>query len=449
MTAPAPEFSGHLALIAEMMREFASSQDMNATARRGLARIAAELRAEAASMFMLESNGAELVCNACYGPVDVTGLRLPATHGIVGRSIQSNSAQMVVDVDQDPDFFSSCDSRTGFRTRSVLCAPISSGDDRLGAIQIINHVDGGLFCEADRQFLEALGSSAALAILNARLTVAMIEREKMQRELELAAEIQRGLLPSFKRADSPIFAMNLPARLVSGDFYDVVERDDGRLWFNIGDVSGKGMNAALLMAKTTSLFRCLAKTIDCPGRLMALINAELCETGSHGMFVTMIGGLLDPSTGSVRLANAGHEPPLLVDRQGETVRSLPASAPPVGIAPDIVGAEGFPVDELLLDGGGLYLFTDGVTEANGAAAAGAYNGGRAMLGVDGLKRLIREYRSLPLRARIESMTASIAPTGSFLRDDLTLMLISGEACGMLISGEAHGMLISGERGTGS
>lgn len=427
MTASSPElsgseFSGHLALMAEMMREFAASQDMDATAHRGLGRIASALQTEAASMFMLENEGTELVCHACRGPVDVKGLRLPATHGIVGRSIQTNSAQLVADVDLDPDFYGFFDEKTGFRTRSIVCAPISIGAERLGAIQIINRVNGELFGEADRQFLEALGRSVALAILNARLAGAMIEREKMQRELELAAEIQRGLLPSFKRFSHPVFAINLPARLVSGDFYDVMEMPDGRLWFNVGDVSGKGMNAALLMAKTSSLFRCLAKTIDCPGKLLAAVNAELCETGSHGMFVTMVGGILDPASGLVRFANAGHEPPLLLGRRGETFQSFPASAPPVGITVDIVGAEGFPVDEVMLDGGSLYIFTDGVTEAY------TDENGSGMLGIDGLKRLILENRASPLRARLPAISGAIAGNGTALRDDLTLLVIdAGDA----------------------
>lgn len=423
MQTPSPvpprDFSGHLALIAEMMREFALSQDMTTTAQQGLIRITQALHAEAASMFMLENGGTELVCTACHGPVDVKGLKLPATHGIVGRSVQRNCAQLVSDVDQDPDFYSFVDAKTGFCTRSILCAPISMGEERLGAIQVINRDNGELFGEEDRKLLEALGSSVALAILNARLAEAMVEREKMHRELQLAAEIQRSLLPAFKSASFPIFALNHAARMVSGDFYDAVKRHDGRICFNVGDVSGKGMNAALLMAKTSSLFRCLIKTIDCPGRLLAAINAELCETGSHGMFVTLVCGLLDPATGQIRLANAGHEPPLLLDRHGKVFRDLPASAPPAGIALDIVGEEGYAVDQVMLNGGSLYIFTDGLTEA--------YTGKdrQEMLGVDGVKRLILENRALPLRQRLEAVAGSVTSAGTSLRDDLTLLGIDG------------------------
>src|SRR5690606_38253973 len=178
-------------------------------------------------------------------------------------------------------------------------------------------------------------------------------------ELELAAEIQRDLLPQPSRRDFPVHGINIPARSVSGDFYDILRLPDGRIWFNVGDVSGKGMNAALLMAKTSSLFRCLAKSAEHPGQLLNAINSELCETNSRGMFVTMVGGLFDPATGIVHLTNAGHEPPLHFDFRTERFTPIPADGPPLGIAPGIAGPEGFPVTEWNLAGGMLYIFTDG------------------------------------------------------------------------------------------
>ncbi|MEO5373388.1 MAG: SpoIIE family protein phosphatase [Alphaproteobacteria bacterium] len=411
------EHAGYLALIAEMNREFHVSQDLAATARRGLVRIAQHLRAEAASLFLLEPDGRTLVCQACHGPVDITGLRIGSSQGIVGRAVQTNSAQLVADVHTDPDFHGQVDARTGFVTRSILTAPVSVGVEPLGAIQVINRERGGLFDHRDRVFLEVLAESAALAIVNARLTSAMVEQQKYNRELELAAEIQRGLLPVFDRDPYPIFALNLPARRVSGDFFDVVETPDGRLWFNIGDVSGKGMNAALLMAKTTSLFRCLAKTAERPGHLLDLINRELCETGTNGMFVTLVGGFLEPSSGRVCLANAGHEPPLLLDREGRTFSDFPALAPPVGISEDLMGGEGFPETTISLHGGCLYIFTDGLTEAYTSGE------GTGMLGVEGVKELIRRHRRSTLRARLAAIAAEAVPPATALRDDLTLLAI--------------------------
>ncbi len=117
-----------------------------------------------------------------------------------------------------------------------------------------------------------------------------------------------------------------------GTFTTSSTLDDGRIYFSLGDVSGKGMDAALLMSKTASLFRCLGKTLHEPHVLLATINRELCETAIHGMFVTMACGLFDPASGEVQLANAGHEPPLLHARDG-SFTATPASAPPLGILP--------------------------------------------------------------------------------------------------------------------
>src|SRR5581483_1485477 len=171
--------------------------------------------------------------------------------------------------------------------------------------------------------------AAALAIHNFRLTDRLVQQERERHELELAAEIQRDLLPRATAPGFPVHGINVPARAVSGDFFDIIPLPDGRIWFNVGDVSGKGMNAALLMAKTSSLFRCLAKSAEHPGQLLGAINNELCETNFHGMFVTMVGGLFDPATGLGRLSNAGHEPPLLFHVADQRYSAIPADAPPL------------------------------------------------------------------------------------------------------------------------
>ena len=175
-----------------------------------------------------------------------------------------------------------------------------------------------------------LASSAALAIANARMAESLVEHERVRRELELAAEIQRTLLPAPRPEPFPVCGVNIPARTVSGDFFDILPLEGSRIAFCLGDVSGKGMNAALLMAKTASLYRCLAKTTESPGALLAALDREICETATRGMFVTMVAGIYDPARGEVTLANAGHEPALLHGLDG-AFDPLPAEAPPLGI----------------------------------------------------------------------------------------------------------------------
>ena len=399
-----------LALVAEIVQSFASSLNIDETLHNAIEKFIHYLNAEAASIFLLNGDN-ELICRGCAGPVDITGLRLPATAGIVGKTIMTRSSQIVRDVREDPDFAREVDKDTGFVTRSILCAPLLVQDQCIGALELINKnsVDG-LFDQRDENILVALASTAALAIHNARMAERLVVQERLQKELELAREIQEGLLPPAPSGDFPVRGINLPAREVSGDFYDFFRRGDGLIYFNLADVSGKGMNAALLMAKVSSLLHHLARDVSDPGELLARVNDEVCETVSHGMFVTLVSGFLDPDAGTIRLANAGHQPPLFQRADGG-FEELPATAPPLGV----MGGLEFPVTDLKLDGGSLYVFTDGVTESVDEA-------GRE-LGSHGLMRLVRSCSTMPPGPRLERLVEAACRPGVPLHDDVTFLLI--------------------------
>lgn len=412
----------HLELLALMGADFASSRDLVATLTKAVERITRYLDAEGGALFLLDEDGGKLRCHACCGATEITGLVLDAEQGIVGRCVTANDGRIVRDVSRDPDFHRGVDTQTGFVTRSILCAPMSVRDQRIGAIELVNKRGGdGRFEDRDLAILQGLSSSAALAIVNVRQAEALVEQERVRHELELAAEIQRSLLPAPRPEPFPVHGVNVPAHLVSGDFFDFFEREDGAICFSLGDVSGKGMNAALLMAKTASLFRCLGKTELSPGRLLAVINREICETATRGMFVTMVGGVFDPGTGRVRLANAGHEPPLHRGRDGR-YRALPAEAPPLGILPPAGPDDTYPETELWLDGGTLYVFSDGVTEG--------YVEDGETLGVEGLKRIFDSHPGMPVADRLNAAIARLRQSRRPPRDDLTLLAVSdaGPAC---------------------
>jgi sigma-B regulation protein RsbU (phosphoserine phosphatase) len=405
--------AAHLELLADMGRDFAASLDIEATLARALGHITRHLDGEGGALFLLDEAGETLRCEASIGASEITGLTLNSGTGIVGRCVQGNRAEMVRDVATDSGFYGGVDAATGVTTRSILCAPMSVKNERIGAIEIINKRGGdGLFDDADLNVLKSLSTSAALAVLNARMAAALVEQERIKRELELAAEIQRSLLPAAQPGTFPIHGVNHPARTVSGDFYDFFTLADGRVCFNLGDVSGKGMDAALLMAKTASLFRCLGKTMHDPGRLLGLINAEICETVTRGMFVTMVGGIFNPATGIMRLANAGHEPPLHHTRDG-AFTALAAEAPPLGISTGLVADDIYPETELGLNGGTLYIFTDGVTEG--------YLEDGTTFEVDGLKASLAENGALSLSDRLAAVVGRVKRGDDALRDDLTIL----------------------------
>lgn len=407
----------HFDLFAALVEEFAQAEDAEAAVHAALARIAEAMSAESASLFMLEGvwddPGTSLVCKACIGPSDITGLSLPATAGIVGRVVAENTSKMVADVRLDPDFVAP-PAESGYVVRSILCAPLSVRGQRLGAVEVINPRDGvSLFTPHDQELLSLLATAASLAIVNGRIAGERVVQARMKRELELAASVQRNLLPTQKTDHSGIHGLNLPARGVSGDFYDILPLADGRFAFALADVSGKGMNAALVMVKAATLFRCLGRQISEPGRLLARISAELAETMSFGMFVTAVVGIYDQRTQEIVFSNAGHEPALLRDKSGK-FHAFPADGPPLGlIAPE--ETTDYAETTLQLDGGSLYLFTDGCTESRLPDGS--------QLGAVGIQQLIERYADLPPADRIETIAASLTPAGDELRDDITLMVL--------------------------
>ena len=413
------DFAGAFALLAEMTQDFAHSRDIEVTLERALEKIVAHLDGVVGSLWLIEEEGRELVCRASVGPNPIAGVRLPVTEGVIGRCVRENRCATVLDAQNDSQFARVVDKESGFVTCSLLCAPLSFSGQPLGAIQVVNkRSENGCFSESDIHPLQVLASSAALAIANARMAVAAVEHERVRRELELAAEIQKNLLPVPRPRPFPIHGVNVPARTVSGDFFDILPLESGRIAFCLGDVSGKGMNAALLMAKTASLYRCLAKSVERPGRLLSILNEEIVETATRGMFVTMVAGVYDASTGMICLANAGHEPPLRHRRSGP-FESFPAEAPPLGI---VSGGE-FPEAEVQLDGDTLYTFSDGLTEAY------SHSGGQ--LGSAGLQRLIARSAKTSLVARTDAILAGVKSLEA--RDDLTLLVV----CGDCDCGDAH------------
>lgn len=404
---PAAE-SRELAVLAELGQAFAQSLDIEETLRIAADNIIEFLEAEAASVFLVDAATGELVCRASAGPSPITGLRLPAGVGIVGRTLTEGGYRMVRD---DLDFYGAVDRKTQFTTRSAMCTVLQVANRRFGVLEVLNKRGGnGLFSDPDLQMLRVLGTAVSLAVRNAQMASDLFAQKRLRQQLELARELQQNLLPAARPEPFPLTGINIPAHEISGDFYDWFDLADGRIGFTIGDVSGKGLNAALLMVRTTSLLRCLGRSGLSLPRLLQQVNAELCETGSHGMFVCAFAGIYDPRSARLAWANAGFPPALLRSREGRFSR-LAAGSPPLGIAGDTRFVE----HRLMLDGSALYLYTDGVTEAQTA------DGGS--LDEAGLRGLIAEHAALAAAPRLTALVQSLKNLS--LRDDSTLLVLEG------------------------
>ena len=406
-----------LTLLADLSQALAVTIDVEHTLARAVTRIADCMQAEAASVFMLDVGGQFLECRACAGPVDVRGMRLPVETGIVGRTIQSNTCQMVRDAQSDPDFAGKVDARTGFTTRSVLCTPLTTTRGPIGVLEVLNKRGGSLFEDADRDMLRLLAAPTALAISNAALVAELVEQNRIKRELKLARQMQRSLLPKRRRDHYPVLGVNRPAREISGDFYDTFELPDGRIAFAIGDVSGKGLDAALLMVRTASLLRWSGKDRLPPGTWLERVNDELAETVSGGMFVCAVVGYYDPKSRQVEWANAGF-PPALVRRADGHFEEFVAEGPPLAILPGMP----YPPQQCDLGSDSLYFFSDGVTDVR--------DGNGEPIGLDGVRSLLERHAAAPPGPRLRGLLGELRRLK--LADDTTIMLI--EAAGGTLPG---------------
>lgn len=394
------------ALLAELSEALAVSLDLRRTLPVALQRIADYMEAEAASLFLLDEAAGELECKVCVGPVDLRGLRLASDQGIVGRSLTDKAVIIVADAAQDPRVYKRVDERSGFVTRSLVCVPLTTAKGTLGVLELINKRCGAPFDAIDAGILRLLAAPAAMAISNARLANELVEQQRLKREFDLARRLQKQLLPRRRRAGFPLLAVNLPAHEISGDFYDYFDLPDGRIGFVIGDVAGKGLDAALLMTRAASLLRWAGKDGLPPGEWLRRANEELCQSTHGGRFVCAAVGYYTRSSGEVVMAGAGFPPALYYQAGiGTEYRS---DGPPLGIVPGQVFSE----TRLRLGDGALYFFSDGVTDVRK---------GEGRLGQDGVRALIERYADASPEVRLRAMVSELRQLR--LVDDTTLLLL--------------------------
>ena len=247
--------------------------------------------------------------------------------------------------------------------RSAVCAPLVVSDAVLGVLYIDYVSNRGVVGEDDVRLMAQIARFAAVTLERTRLREEAVAKAVLDEELRTAYIIQSRLLPSsLPKLDSYVFAgSNRPCKTVSGDYYDVVVRPDGRIYFVIADVSGKGITAALVMSSVATAFNIFTRNDPKPSELLREINATLAPKTAPTKFVTAVAGVLDPRNGIIEFANAGHVAPLLVSARG--VEALRMTDIVVGIMPNAR----YRAQSLNLEAGdSRVLFTDGVTEAENA-----------------------------------------------------------------------------------
>jgi phosphoserine phosphatase RsbU/P len=404
--------SSRLRVLNEVHRALAAPISREDLLQMVLDRAFAVLQPEDAAVFLRAEDGelfraAERHSSRSAGPLLVSR-RLAEEVTIKG------AAALVLDAQMD-ERFASAESVIMSGVRSILAAPLSDSEGCLGMMALYSNVAARRFSEQDLELLVSLASAAALRIRNIALVEREAERRVVDRELALAREIQMGMLRHrpLGRSDVEVAARQVPARLVGGDFYQYL-MDADRLWFIVADVSGKGMAAALMMAMSQTLFRGIAALRLPLGDVMTRLNREVARDNDRAMFVTALAGCLDLTTGRMELANAGHNLPYLLHRDG-TVELLTArNAVALGVMDDVT----FPITERVLEpGDGLFLYTDGVCDAVDPTGSA--------FGTTGLEQHLRAVAGQQADRIVEGVFQAVETFagGAGQEDDITVVVI--------------------------
>ena len=369
------------------------------------------------TVYLLDEQKQELWSRVLKGEEDIE-IRLPLGKGIAGYVAATGDTLNIPEAYFDSRFNPEVDRTTGYHTHSILCMPMRNNNGKIiGALQLLNKRNGP-FTQEDESFIDALSVHAAIAVENARLYEKERERIKMQKELLAAREVQMNLIPKEMPA-IPGFdfaACTIPAQEVGGDLFDFIPTPRGRLAFCLGDVSGKGLPASLLMANVQATIRNQVASNADPSHALTHANKLLYRNTGSEKFVTLFYAVLEAASGTVAYSNAGHEAPFLIDSNANATR-LTAGGLVLGIMEDVEYEEAV---ARLSPGDLLVLCSDGITEALNAEGE--------LFGSERTLALLRDHRDKSARQILDLLIAAIREYAGPMKqaDDITLVIVKRE-----------------------
>ena len=354
------------------------------------------------------------------GGIDLTGTPITTSQKVPREVCRTGKTAVVPDL-TGSDLADGHEESLRAGIRHVVCAPLrvvppgTAGDSRARVIGVL-YLDGkegrGMVSRATIAALETLATEAALAIESARLYDESAEKARIDRDLRLAADIQRALLPVpiCRRAFYEIAAAAAPSRTVGGDFFDYLDLDDGCVGFTLGDVAGKGPSAALLAVAALNNFAALAPVCGNPADLMSRVNGALLRRAVEARFATMFYAVATPE-GALRYCNAGQDPPIVVSRDSD--QWLETGGSVLGLFPDVPYAAG---GVMLRPGDLVVLYSDGITEARNVAGE--------EFGRERLLEVVRDCRGTDAQTTRDRILAEVRrfSAGAVQYDDITVLV---------------------------
>jgi len=421
---PASLNKGHLTALVEASQTLNSTLDLDHLLELILEVATRQLTADRGTVWLVDHKAGELQARISQGEggrvLQAAGVafRVKIGEGIAGSVALTGETVRIEDAYNDPRFAQRFDSKSGYRTRSMLTSAIrNKTGEIIGVIQLLNKLKG-TFEELDEVFLKALAVHCAVALDNAKLHAQIVDQQRIRVEIDLARQIQQNLLPKAPERWQRyrIAATAETCFEVGGDFYDFLNVSDHTLGVVIADVSGKGVGAALLMSTMQATMGALLVGTHSFERMFARMNEVIRNYAGGRMFITMFLAVLDGETRKMQYINAGHNPPLVIRTDG-TVDELAEGGMVLGM---IEGVTFERAEAVVGPGDVLLLYTDGLSEAD--------NKNDDQFGIEGLVRSVESARaagaSSPeeiarrIMSDIEEFTA-----GEPKKDDQTLLVL--------------------------
>ncbi len=405
-----------VAILLETLAEVSTSVDLRAVIRNVLDKSIRVTGAERAIIMLYDEenvlrvelardkNGADLGTNVRY------------SHSVALQVVREGKGICLIDTANQGEAMSLGQSILDLKLLTVMCVPLRVKDHMIGLLYVDSKVTARQFTDRDLTLFKALAGQVAVAVDNSRLLEHYFEKQRIQESLNVARDIQRSLLPrgGLVAPGLDLFGTSVPCDETSGDYFDYVRRSGGRLGLVIGDVSGHGIGAALVMSTARALLRSLATTDATAAELVTRLNAFLAEDVETGRFMTLFYGEVDLRERQISYVRAGHNEPLIYRRGTDSFEELAEGGIALGVIDDFEFECAGPVR--FEKGDMLFLYTDGIVEALDAR--------EEPFGLSRVKDVLRENRDRSPRDIVETLRrAAQAHIGSDERqDDLTLVL---------------------------
>lgn len=403
-----------LGRILEAARKLNSTLDLDVLLQSIVETTIQLVEADRGTLYLIDEKKNELWSKVLTGE-GLVEVHLPMGTGIAGYVAESGETLNIREAYSEPRFFPDFDRKSGYVTKSILCMPLENRDGKIiGVFELFNK-KRGFFSKNDETVISIMSVDVAIAIENARLHKTEIDFVRMNEEVRLAAVIQSGLLPKSSPSipGYEIAGISIPAQSVGGDYFDFIPMNDGRMALCLGDVSGKGLPASLLMANLQATLRGQTLVSQIPSECLLRSNRLLYESTSPEKFATLFYGILEIQQHTLHYSNAGHDWPFLVGID-HSIQRLQTGGVVLGLMPQAMYED---IEISIQVGDVLVIQSDGVSEA--------MNIHQEPFGEQRLQDLILEHRDSAPQEIIDTIVREVHKhAGEYIQsDDITIMVV--------------------------